>query len=210
MNAARTGQLEWVGRGRAASVYVGRDSRGRRVAHKVFTPDSLSSLVFYALDGAPNPYGWNEHALSAALARRRLLAHLVEFWFGERLALPATYGSSWNEPALAYELRCEFIEGRHIPLRGRESRASDGWLEDLVENILRPLQQHLEEAGLDGLVWQAGRGPSLASTCRAAGSMGALSSTTPTRVGCAATSRSGARISRRSSASTASRTCSPQ
>ncbi len=157
-------QLQWVGRGRSANVYVGEEATGRLVAHKVFSPDSLSLLVFYAIDGAPNPYGWNEHAVSAALARRRILTQLVEFWFGERLALPTTYGSSWNERAQAYEIRCEFIEGRHLPLRGPESRASDGWLEDLVENIMRPLQQHLEGAGLDGLVWQAGRGNPVAAS----------------------------------------------
>ncbi|MEE9280735.1 MAG: hypothetical protein V3V67_11225 [Myxococcota bacterium] len=157
-------QLQWVGRGRSANVYVGEEANGRRVAHKVFSPDSLSQLVFYAIDGAPNPYGWNEHAVSAALARRRILTHLVEFWFGERLALPTTYGASWNERAQAYEIRCEFIEGRHLPLRGPESRASDGWLADLVEGIMKPLQRHLELAGFDGMVWQAGRGNPVAAS----------------------------------------------
>ena len=111
-------QLQWVGRGRSANVYVGRDGDGRRVAHKIFTPDALSRLVFYALEGAPNPYGWNEDAIATALARRQILGRLVEFWFGGRLSLPAVYGTAWNEQAHAYELRCEFIEGRHLPLRG--------------------------------------------------------------------------------------------
>ena len=153
--------MQWIGRGRSANVYV-RDEDGRRVAHKVFTPDSLSRLVFYALDGAPNPYGWNEHAIAAALARRQILTHLVEFWFDGRLALPATYGSAWNEQAQAYELRCEFIQGRHLPLRG--PGRSDDRLEDLVTGIMAPLQRHLEQAGFDGMVWQAGRGNPVAAS----------------------------------------------
>ena len=154
--------MQWIGRGRSANVYVGPDEDGRRVAHKIFTPDSLSSLVFYVLDGAPNPYGWNEHAVAAALARRQILGHLVTFWFGGRLSLPAVYGTAWNEQARAYELRCEFIEGRHLRLRGPDG--TEDRLEDLVANIMTPLQRHLEQAGFDGMVWQAGRGNPVAAS----------------------------------------------
>ena len=154
--------MQWIGRGRSANVYVERDEDGLRVAHKVFTPDSLSRFVFYALDGAPNPYGWNEHAIAAALARRQILGHLVEFWFGARLSLPVTYGTAWNEQARAYELRCEFIDGRHLALRGPDG--SEDRLEDLTAGIMTPLQRHLEQAGFDGMVWQAGRGNPVAAS----------------------------------------------
>ncbi len=154
--------MQWIGRGRSANVYVERDEDGLRVARKVFTPDSLSRFVFYALDGAPNPYGWNEHAIAAALARRQILGHLVEFWFGARLSLPVTYGTAWNEQARAYELRCEFIDGRHLALRGPDG--SEDRLEDLAAGIMTPLQRHLEQAGFDGMVWQAGRGNPVAAS----------------------------------------------
>ena len=55
-------QLRWVGRGRSANVFVTEGDSDERFAHKVFTPDSVGKLVFYLLNGAPNPYGWNEQA----------------------------------------------------------------------------------------------------------------------------------------------------
>jgi len=157
-------QLRWVGRGRSANVFVSEGGPDERVAHKVFTPDTVGKLVFYLLNGAPNPYGWNEQAVQTAVVRRRVLSQLCSFWFGEKLTLPKTYGWGWNERARAYEIRCEFIEGRHLPLRGPVDLPSDAWLADLTEGIMAPLQAHLEEAGLDGLVWQAGRGNPVAAS----------------------------------------------
>jgi len=156
--------LRWVGRGRSANVFVTEGDSDARVAHKVFTPDSVGKLVFYLLNGAPNPYGWNEQAILTAVVRRRVLTKLCRFWFEGRLTLPETYGWGWNEHAGAYEIRCEFIEGRHLPLRGPADRPSDAWLADLTEGIMAPLQARLEEAGLDGLVWQAGRGNPVAAS----------------------------------------------
>lgn len=157
-------QLRWVGRGRSANVFVTEGDSDGRVAHKVFTPDSVGELVFYLLNGAPNPYGWSEQAILTAVARRRVLSQLCRYWFGEKLTLPETHGWGWNEHARAYEIRCEFIEGRHLPLRGPMDLPSDAWFADLTEGIMRPLQVHLEEAGLDGLVWQAGRGNPVAAS----------------------------------------------
>jgi len=156
--------LRWVGRGRSANVFVSEGDSDIRVAHKVFTPDSVGKLVFILLNGAPNPYGWNEQAILTAVVRRRVVSQLCRFWFGGRLTLPETHGWGWNESAKAYEIRCEFIDGRHLPLRGPVDRPSDAWLEDLTLGIMAPLQSHLEEAGFDGLVWQAGRGNPVAAS----------------------------------------------
>ncbi|WP_323844852.1 hypothetical protein [Microbulbifer magnicolonia] len=157
-------ELEWIGRGRSANVYVGKNQEGGRVAHKIFTPDSLSKLVFYVIDGAPNPYGWNEHAIQSAVTRRHILALLIEYWFSDRLTLPETYGSGWNERVRAYQMYCEFINGYHLPLRGPGNDEEADHLPTLTNDIMKPLQHNLEEAGFDGLVWQAGRGNPVAAS----------------------------------------------
>ena len=131
---------------------------GDPVARKVFVGEPLSKLILYVLTGAPHPYGWNEHAVRAALCRREILALLVRYWFGARLRLPRTAGWAWNQTHLAYEMSVEFIDGCHVPLRcSMDPEAADAF-DELVHRIMRPLQGHLIEAGFDGQVWQAGLG----------------------------------------------------
>lgn len=157
-------------------VYFQRDALGRDVVEKVFGGDTASKLVLYTLTGAPNPYIWNEHAIACAVARRTILAHLVRSWFGDRLSLPRTDGYAWNERHRAYAIHCEFIRGRHVPLRLAPPRAviahplpkadparPKDALTDLRLNIMKPLQHKLMEAGFDGLVWQAGMGNPVAT-----------------------------------------------
>ncbi len=131
---------------------------------KVFSGDLASKLVLYLLTGAGNAYAWCESAIRSAFARRRILAHLVRYWFGDQLRLPRTGGWRWNSDHLAYELECELIEGSHLPLRGPGDAGGQDPLRELVHEVMKPLQGHLEAAGFDGLVWQAGRGNPVAAS----------------------------------------------
>jgi len=155
---------EEIGRGRAAVVYRTRDDRQRTVACKVFTSHGLTKAVLYVLTGAPNPYSWSEHAIRAALNRREVLAGLVQYWFDDKLRLPKTHGVAWNEEHRAYELNAEFIDGSHVPLRCTSEASVNDPLDDLVHRIMEPLQRRLIEAGMDGLVWQAGLGNPVAAS----------------------------------------------
>lgn len=163
-----------VGRGRSGVVYFEHDNIGRPIVRKIFGGDIPSKIVLYTLTGAPNPYVWNADAIACAIARRHILSHLVTHWFGNHLKLPRTDHSSWNEAHRAFAIHCEFIQGRHIPLRLAPLRATiDGGdsilastldpLKDLRQNIMKPLQKRLRESGFDGLVWQAGLGNPVAT-----------------------------------------------
>jgi hypothetical protein len=147
-----------LGVGRSGLVFASRGSDGVPVARKVFDSDALTRVVQYVVLGASNPYAWNEHAVRAALLRRRILAPLVARWFGGRLRVARALGHGWDAYYRAYELRTELVDGRppalHHPLR----RAGKDEVRELTEDILAPLQERLAEAGFDGLLWQAGLG----------------------------------------------------
>ena len=136
-------------------VFLDIDVHGRRIARKVFIGEWLSRCVLYALTGAPNPYGWCEPAVRAAVCRREILRLLVRYWFRDRLTVPRTVGCAWNREQRAFELAAEFVEGTHLPLRYSDSDHGDQ-LDELTQRIMKPLQWRLIEAGFDGLVWQAG------------------------------------------------------
>ncbi len=157
-------RLEKLGQGRAAQVYLDRDAGGREIVRKIFTGELASKLVLYLLTGAPNPYKWCEAAIRSACARRRILAHLVVFWFGGKLRLPWTSGWRWNATHRAFEIASERIDGHHAPLRGPEEETGPDPVRDLVDEVMAPLQARLIEAGFDGLVWQAGRGNPVAAS----------------------------------------------
>ncbi len=159
-------QSRIVGRGRSGVVYLDprRSSGDPAAVLKVFGGDAASRLVLFALTGAPNPYAWCKAAVRSAESRRRILSLLVKYWFKDRLRLPRTFGTSWNESHKAYQLRCGFVTGTHAPLRSPDWRPGDKeFLDDLTENIMRPLQRHLMLAGFDGLIWQAGLGNPVAT-----------------------------------------------
>jgi len=146
-----------LGRGRSGFVYLDREEDGRAVAAKVFHASGLTKLVQWVLLGVPNPYMWSADAVRAAYLRRALLAELVEHWFGDRLRVARPRSLRRNEAARAWELRCDFVDGRaaqlHHPLRieGRDEAR------ELVREILEPLQERLIASGFDGIVWQAGK-----------------------------------------------------
>jgi hypothetical protein len=147
-----------LGAGRSGVVYQATDEHGRSIARKVFAAhDPASNVVHYVFSGAPNPYRWNEAAIRCAVLRRQIMAPLLRFWFGDRLQVANAYGHAWNAEESAWEVHCELVRGGHLPLRQPFSQATD-LLSDLRHNVMSPLQDHLDEAGFDGLVWQAGRG----------------------------------------------------
>jgi hypothetical protein len=149
-------QRRRLGAGRSGEVWLVETPHGRS-AVKVFFGDTLSNLVHYIVSGAPNPYIWNEDAIRAAYERRHILKVLASAWFGGVLRVSNALGLDWNADARAWELATEFVDGAPVqllhPLRTRNPQ-----LDELREEVMAPLQQHLEEAGFDGAVWQAGRG----------------------------------------------------
>lgn len=155
-------RLERIGAGRSAEVFLDYDDQGREIVRKIFTGDPLSKAVLFVLTGSANPYTWCEPAMATGVVRRRVLARLVTFWFDDRIRLPEGHGWGWDTEHRAFEMRTELIKGRHVPLRGPDAGAVDP-LPELVREVMRPLQGHLAEAGLDGLVWQAGRGNPVAA-----------------------------------------------
>ncbi len=152
-----------LGAGRSGQVFEEVTADGRRLACKVFVPDRASSIVNTVLTGAVNPYRWDKHAVACAVLRRRILEPLVRWWFDDRVRLPATDGARWFPDRLAFELRAELIEGRHAMLRHPLAGEAKHEVDDLVTEVLRPLQGHLEASGFDGLLWQAGRGNPVAA-----------------------------------------------
>ncbi len=161
--AQAVGKPRYVGRGRSGVVYRDEDASARPVARKIFTGEGLSRCVLYLLTGAPNPYGWSRDAIQCALYRRRILRILVRFWFGDELRVPRTLGAAWNAAFRAYEIRAQFVAGRHLPLR---HSAHDAWpdlIRELTTQIMKPLQARLIAAGMDGMVWQAGLGNPVAA-----------------------------------------------
>ena len=153
-----------IGRGRSAVVYLVRDAARTCLARKVFTGDPLAKLVHVVLNDAPNPYTWNDDAIAAAVARRRLLEVLVQYWFDGRVRLPHLHGASFNDEARAHQIDMEFVSGRAAALYHHAPTGREGELDELVSEIMRPLQGHLRDAGFDGLVWQAGLGNPVASS----------------------------------------------
>ncbi len=151
-----------LGRGRSGVVFAEVAADGMPAATKVFLPDTASTLVMTVLTGASNPYRWCAAAVDCAVLRRRILEPLVRYWFGDRLRLPRTVGSRWNEEHRAYELTAERVMGRHamLDLPGGEVPNE---ARDLARTILKPLQVHLKDAGFEGLLWQAGRGNPVAA-----------------------------------------------
>ena len=156
---------DWVkiGRGRSGTVYRVTTDAGAE-AVKVFNVGGAAGAVLWMLTGAPNPYAWNRDALRCAYLRRRIMVDLVELWFGPRLRVAPTTGLGHNEDFDCQELRAEFVQGRPASLHHPFSGARDDEVAELRNDVLRPLQQHLREAGFDGLLWQAGYGNPVAAS----------------------------------------------
>ncbi|MCX7594341.1 MAG: hypothetical protein N2235_11360 [Fischerella sp.] len=146
-----------LGAGRSGQVFLVA-SQGGLIARKIFYTDKIAGMIHYFLSGSPNPYIWNEDAIKCAFYRRKILSTLVQFWFGDKLRVAEAIATCWNQEFKAYQIDTEFISGRHVALRQPFSCEQIRELPALVSEIMLPLQEKLIEAGLDGLVWQAGKG----------------------------------------------------
>lgn len=145
-----------LGRGRSGEVWrVERD--GETYAVKVFYGDTLANLIHYVTTGAPNAYIWNEHAVRAAHERREIVAALLPLWFGREMGIAHACGVSFDETARVFVLTTQYVPGGFVPLL-HPFRPHDETMPRLRDHLMPRLQEKLEEAGLDGLVWQAGRG----------------------------------------------------
>lgn len=145
-----------LGRGRSGEVWrVERD--GEAFAVKVFYGDTLANLIHYVTTGAPNAYIWNEHAVRAALERREILAALLPLWFGREMGIAHACGVSFDADARVFVLTTQYVPGDFVPLL-HPYRPRDHAMPRLHRVLMPRLQERLEEAGFDGLVWQAGRG----------------------------------------------------
>jgi hypothetical protein len=147
-----------LGAGRSGVVYKRRDAHGRLLADKVFNSTGLTKLVQYVFLGAPNPYAWSEDAVRAAVVRRKILARLVELWFGDDVVVANAYGHSWDEENRTFCLHTAFADGVAPTLHHPMNRRGSSEVRDLWARVMKPLQRHLDEAGCDGLAWQAGLG----------------------------------------------------
>jgi len=147
-----------LGSGRSGVVFKSRDGQGRITARKVFDSDALTRAVQYFFLGCPNPYAWSEHAIQAALLRRRILAPLVQHWLGDLVRVAEGWNADWNEEHLAWQLHTQFVKGTHPILHHPMNRRGAEEVNELRTKVMAPLLAHLLEAGLDGQVWQAGLG----------------------------------------------------
>ncbi|WP_416670821.1 hypothetical protein [Egbenema bharatensis] len=146
-----------LGAGRSGQVFLIETPSGQ-IARKVFSGDSLASLVHYVLLGADNPYIWNGDFLQCGYYRRKILDILVEYWFDSKLKIARAIGAEWNEELQANQLDAEFIPGRNSALRQPFDPRGSQEIEELLHKVMEPLQKRLIESGFDGLVWQAGKG----------------------------------------------------
>ncbi|MDX1681781.1 MAG: hypothetical protein R3336_01560, partial [Phycisphaeraceae bacterium] len=136
-----------LGRGRSAAVYRSRDPSGRTIARKVFVGEPVADMIQTVLTGAPNGYGWDRAMIEAGYRRRRILGRLLEYWFGDQVRLPETYGRGFNDTHRAFEIRTELIEGRPALLDHPRRHAVLKEARDQHQQVMRPLQRHLREAG---------------------------------------------------------------
>ncbi len=153
-----------LGRGRSGTVYQSKDADGKNIAIKRFGEGSLlTKLIDYSALGAPNPYSWNEDTSQCVNYRREIISELVYYWFGSKLKVLKALEINWDWKHKTYNLHTEFIDGRNALLHHSFSEQKEQELSDLVNTIMKPLQSRLIESGIDGLVWQAGKGNPVAS-----------------------------------------------
>ncbi len=146
----------YLGRGRSATVYAVAGSSGTVAAKKIFVGSTLAGIVHRFFFGADNPYIWSREAIAEAHIRRQALSILVRWWLPEKLRVAESHAIQWNDELKVNELTMEFVDGRGALLRNPLSEPDEDELDDLVGNVMKPLQAHLIEAGFDGAAWQAG------------------------------------------------------
>jgi hypothetical protein len=147
----------FLGKGRSAKVYRLAGKAGP-VARKIFTGSRTANLIHTLFYGAPLDYQWCEPAIKAAFYRRKVLGHLLFYWFENTLGIADTLDWGIDPADQAYYLDTTYVDGHPAtictPFRCDEDRE----FIELQNKILPKLQQHLIEAGLIGTVWQAGKG----------------------------------------------------
>lgn len=146
----------FLGRGRSATVYALVGSSGTVAAKKIFVGSTLAGIVHRFFFGADNPYIWSREAIAEAHVRRQVLGIMVRWWLPDKLRVAESHAIQWNDELKVNELTMEFIDGRGALLRNPLSEPGEDELDDLVRNVMQPLQAHLIEAGFDGAAWQAG------------------------------------------------------
>ena len=147
-----------IGRGRSGIVYVQYDGDGRKLACKVFDSRGLTTAVQILTLGAPNPYVWNSDAVQCAKLRRNSLKHLVPVWMDGKVTVADAVHAIRNEEHKTYELQTRMVDGWAAHLHHPLSDEFDGEAEQLWEDVMPTLRSHLQAAGFDGLLWQAGEG----------------------------------------------------
>jgi hypothetical protein len=143
-----------LGRGLSAVVYR-QETPTRVAAIKVFRGHWSADVVHSVLNGAPNPYSWCEDAAQCALYRRRILAELVPFWFGDKLTVARAHSIAFNEDAGAWEMDTDFVAAHAAALHHPFGGPRDTEIDDL-RRTQSELQRRLMAAGFVGLTWQAG------------------------------------------------------
>jgi hypothetical protein len=154
---SKTTDENFLGKGRSASVYKVKAS-GKTIARKVFTGSRTADFVMSLFYGAPVDYQWCEAAVKTAFYRRKVLAELLDFWFGDVLTISKPIGTGKDEETGYFYLDAEFVKGEAAELYNPFSIKHISEYHDLKDKIFPDLQQKLMESGFIGTVWQAGYG----------------------------------------------------
>jgi hypothetical protein len=147
-----------IGRGRSGIVYFHKDGQGHDLACKVFDSRGFTRFVQWVTLGAPNPYMWNVDAANCAKTRRDILQLLVPFWMDGRVTVAGARAVVWCNEQKTFELRTRYVHGRAARLFHSLRDSEDYEAESLWKQTMPKLRSHLEQAGFNGLLWQAGFG----------------------------------------------------
>ena len=147
-----------IGRGRSGIVYFDNDDNGLDLACKVFDSRGLTKAVQWLILGVPNPYMWNPDAVECARIRRNILNLLVPVWTAGEVGVADARTIAWNSAQKSFELQTRFVRGRAARLDHSLRTDQDDEALNLWRRTMPALRAHLESAGFDGLLWQAGNG----------------------------------------------------
>ena len=147
-----------IGRGRSGIVYFDNDASGHELACKVFDSRGLTKVVQWLTLGAPNPYMWSQDAVECAKLRRNILKLLVPVWTAGEVDVAGARAVLWNSAQTTFELQTDFVRGRAASLDHSLRTDPNDEAVSLWRRTMPALRAHLEHAGFDGLLWQAGIG----------------------------------------------------
>ena len=101
---------------------------------------------------------WNQDAVECAKIRRNILNLLVPVWTASEVEVAGARAVVWNRAQVTYELQTRFVRGRAASLDHSLRTDQDDEAVNLWRRTMPALRTHLESAGFDGLLWQAGIG----------------------------------------------------